>query len=160
MKYPVNTDHLSPNLEYYDEVLKVKKEADKYILSFKWCLSIVESSLYLNLGEKLCVFLYEIDTSSSNGDRFFWIIVGDLPSMYLDVYGPKTTIQVLEDYVSLSKDWISNIEKGLSVEECYPFDADPTEEMAKLLKTRVNIIENSIIPNIDEISLPPALLEL
>lgn len=49
----------------------MKNEADKYISDFAWCLSIEESALYLNLGEKLCVFLYEIDTSSSNGDTFF-----------------------------------------------------------------------------------------
>lgn len=160
VNYPIKAGSLNPDLEFYAEVMKIKQEADRYILSFKWCLSIVESSLYLNLGEKLCIFLYEINTSSSNGDRFFWIIVGDLPSMYLDVYGPKTTIQVLEDYVSLSKDWISNVEEGLSVEDCYPFDASPTEQMAELLKRRVNIIENSIIPNIDEISLPVPLIDL
>ncbi|MGY0039916.1 hypothetical protein [Pedobacter sp. NJ-S-72] len=60
-----------------------------------------------------------------------------------------------ENYVSLSEDWISNVESGLSVKDCYPFDADPTLEMADLLKRRVAIIENSIIPNIDEIELPP-----
>ena len=160
MKYPVKTDGLKPDLEFYTEVVKMQKEADKYLLAFKWCLSIKESSLYLNLGEKLCVFLYEIDTSSSNGDNFFWIVVGDLPAMYLDVYGAKTTIEVLEDYASLASDWISNVELGLSVEDCYPFDAKSTMEMADLLKKRVNIIEKSIIPNIDLIELPPSLMAL
>lgn len=160
MEYPIKTRSIKPSLEFYTEVIKIQKEADNYISDFTWCLSIIESSLYLNLGEKLCVFLYEIDNSSSNGDKFLWLIVGDIPSMYLDVYGPKTTIEVLEDYVSLSKDWISNIESGLSVEDCYPFNTEPTMEMANLLKKRVAIIENSIIPNIDEIELPPSLMVL
>ncbi|WP_442589902.1 hypothetical protein ACSBL2_01445 [Pedobacter sp. AW31-3R] len=159
MKYPINTKNFELNLEYYAEVLSMQKEADRYISDFSWCISVVNSSLYLNLGEKLCIFLYEIDPAK-NADNFVWLIVGDLPSMYLDVYGPKTTIHVLEDYVSLSKDWISNVESGLSVDECYPFDADPTMEMADLLKRRVAIIENSIIPNVDEIKLPSPLYEL
>lgn len=160
MKYPIKTSDIKPSLEFYTEVIKMKKEADEYLLAFKWCLAIEESSLYLNLGEKLCIFLYEIDTSSNNGDKYFWIIVGDLPAMYLDVYSAKTTIEVLENYVSLSKDWISNIESGLSIRDCYPFDADPTIEMADLLKKKVGIIEKLIILNIDEISLPPSLKSL
>lgn len=42
-----------------------------------------------------------------------------------------------------------------SVEDCYPFNAEPTTEMSNMLKKRVNQIENSIIPNVDEIELPP-----
>jgi hypothetical protein len=77
-------------------------------------------------------------------DNFLWIMVGDIPSMYLDVYGSKTTIEVLRRYNALAKDWIYSVERGLSVDECYPFDAEPTMEMADLLKRRVTIIENSI----------------
>lgn len=160
MKYPIITSCIQPDLEFYSEVLKMQKAADDYISGFSCCLSITESSLYLNLGEKLCVFLYEINTSSSNGDRFFWIIVGDLPSMYLDIYGPKTTIEVLEDYVFLYKGWISNVESGFSVKECYPFNAEPILEMANMLKKRVDFIEDSIIPNIDKVELPAALMVL
>jgi hypothetical protein len=160
MKYPIKTSNINPNLEFYTEVVKMQKEADNYLLAFKWCLSIKESSLYLNLGEKLCIFLYEIDTSSSSGDTFFWVIVGDLPAMYLDIYGAKTTIQVLEDYASLASDWISAVESGRSTNDCYPFEAEPTKEMADLLKKRVNIIEKSIIPNVEIIELPPSLMAL
>jgi len=69
--YPITSEFIIPSIEFYTEILKMKNEADKYISDFAWCLSIEESALYLNLGEKLCVFLYEIDTSSSNGDTFF-----------------------------------------------------------------------------------------
>ena len=158
MEFPIKTSEIKPTLEFYTEVVEMQKEADKYLLAFKWCLSVKESSIYLNLGKKLCVFLYEIDTSSSNGDTFFWIIVGDLPAMYLDVYGPKTTIEVLEDYASLASNWISAVESGQSVDDCYPFDAEPTKEMADLLKKRVSIIERFIIPYVDAIELPPSLM--
>jgi len=62
--------------------------------------------------------------------------------------------------VDLSRDWISNVESGLSVDDCFPFEADPTLEMADLLKRRADIIEKSIIPNIDEVKLPSPLYEL
>jgi hypothetical protein len=87
----------------------MQQKADRYVSNFRWCLSIVDSSLYLNLGDKLCIFLYEIKPLSNSADKFLWLIVGDLPSMYLDVYGAMTIIQVLKDYIFLSKNWISNV---------------------------------------------------
>jgi hypothetical protein len=99
-------------------------------------------------------------TTASIEDNFLWIMVGDIPSMYLDVYGSKTTIQVLSKYNVLTKDWIFNIEHGLSVDDCYPFNSEPTIEMADMLKKRVHFIEKTIIPNIDEIDLPSSLMAL
>jgi hypothetical protein len=153
MLYPVDVEDINKKLEFYDEVIKARDEATLYINSFYWCLEIKKTSLYTNLGRVLCIFLFDIINTSSEGDNLLWIIVGDLPSMYLDVYGPTTTVQVLEDYVTLAEDWITQIKTGGSVEDCYPFNASPTVEMAELLETRVNQIKNNLIPNIDEISI-------
>jgi hypothetical protein len=87
-------------------------------------------------------------------------MVGDIPSMYLDVYGAKTTIEVFSRYNALAKDWIFNVEHRLSVNDCYLFDKESTMEMAYMLKKRVDVIEKTIIPNIDEIKLPPSFMGL
>ncbi|WP_152620366.1 hypothetical protein [Pedobacter lusitanus] len=159
MIYPINTSSLTESLDFYTEVISMQARADQYIKGFPWCAAVKTSSLYFNLGEKLCVFLYEIDNSASKEDNFLWVIVGDLPSMYLDTYGPKTTMHVLADYADLAKDWITKVESGLSVAGCYPFNAEPTVEIAEMLKKRVVLIENSVIPNMDEIELPALLKE-
>jgi len=119
---------------------------------------VKESTLYLNLGSTLCIFLMEIDNAASDEDNFLWIMVGDIPSMHLDVYGTKTTIEVLDRYNALARDWIFNVQHGLSVDDCYPFDTESTIEMADMLKKRVDFIEKTIIPNIDEIKLPPSFM--
>ena len=160
MIYPIKTTALQENLDFYAEVILMEERATQYIKGFPWCRAVIESFLYFNLGEKLCVFLYEIDNSSSKDDNFLWIVVGDLPPMYLDIYGPKNTVHVLADYVDLAKNWISNIEAGLSVAGCYPFNIEPTMEMAGLLKKRVVLIENAILANMDEIELPSVLKAL
>jgi len=157
MIYPIKTTALQENLDFYAEVILMQERATQYIKGFPWCKAVTASSLYFNLGEKLCVFLYEIDNASSKEDNFLWIVVGDLPSMYLDIYGPKNTVHVLADYVDLAKDWISNVEAGLSVAGCYPFNLEPTAEIADLLKKRVVLIENAILANMDEIGLPAEL---
>jgi len=160
MTYPIESEFITPSLEFYSEVVEQKDRAFAYIESFKWCGNVKNSSLYLNLGSVICIFLFEIDNLASKDDNFLWIVVGDLPSMYLDVYGSKTTVEVLERYSGLARDWISNVESNLSVEDCYPFEVGPTKEMAQMLKKRIRQIEESIMPNIDEIELPPFLKEL
>lgn len=59
-------------------------------------------------------------------------MVDDLPSMYLDVYGSKNTIEVLQRYSDLAKEWIENVESEVCVDDCYPFNAQPTIEMSNM----------------------------
>lgn len=160
MEYPIRVKALTEAVEFYPEVIKMNDQASVYIEGFRWCKEVRDSVLYLNLGSTLCIFLFEIENSASSEDNFLWIMVGDIPAMYLDVYGSKTTIEVLRRYNALAKDWISNVERGLSVDDCYPFNAEPTMEMADMLKKRVDFIEKTIIPNIDEVELPPSLMVL
>lgn len=157
MIYPIKTTELQENLDFYSEVILMQERATQYLQGFPWCKAVIASSLYFNLGEKLCVFLYEIDNAASKDDNFLWVVVGDLPPMYLDIYGPKNTVHVLADYVDLAKKWISVIEASLPVTDCYPFNIAPTMEMAVLLKQRVVLIENAILANMDEIGLPAGL---
>ena len=158
MEYPKKVKDLKKTADFYSEAKEMDQKAVLYIKDFGWCREVKESTLYLNLGSTLCIFLMEIDNAASDEDNFLWIMVGDIPSMHLDVYGTKTTIEVLDRYNALARDWIFNVQHGLSVDDCYPFDTESTIEMADMLKKRVDFIEKTIIPNIDEIKLPPSFM--
>lgn len=80
------------------------------------------------------------------------MIVGDLPAIYLDVYGAKTTKEALERYVELAEDWISNIKAERSVKDCYPFKIEPTIAMAELLERRTSFIKDQLLNNVEDIS--------
>jgi len=153
MHYPIKYKKLTTNVEYYSEVVVLHKEAENYLYNFDWCESINNSSLYINLGSKLCVFLFEIDNSASKEDNTLWVIVGDIPSMYLDIYGPKSTREVLNTYVELAEDWIEHVKLGKSIDECYPFNAEATSQMADLLEKKITFIKNKVIENIEEVQL-------
>jgi hypothetical protein len=73
--------------------------------------------------------------------------------MYLDIHGPKTTKQVLEDYIRLAEDWINQVKSGKSIKNCYPFNVEPIVEMASLLEKRTLFIKNTLIYNIEDVSL-------
>ncbi len=153
MNYPINYKEITNDIDFYSEVNKLQEEAETYIKSFKWCKDIKNCSLYTNIGRVFCIFLFEIENSASSEDNFLWLIVGDLPAMYLDTFGAKSTKEVVEDYIMLAEDWINNIKAGESIINCYPFNAAPTLEMAELLEKRVSFMKSTLMDNIEDIKL-------
>jgi hypothetical protein len=153
MNYPIDIKQVTNKIEFQTEVIKEYKEAAEYLLGFPWCWKIVNAQLYLNLGSTLCIFLFEIENSASSEDNYLWVVVGDIPPMYLDIHGPKSTKEVLEDYVRLAEDWIFHVKSGKSIENCYPFNAALTLEMAELLEERTVFMKNTLIKNIEDVPL-------
>jgi len=146
--YPVKVKNIPANLEFYPEVIKLYDEAEKYISDFHWCEKIINADLYFNLGEVLCIFLFEIDNTASDEDNLLWVVVGDIPPAYLDIYGTENTKAVLLNYMALAKDWVNAVRNGKSVEDCYPFDTEPTLEMADILATRIDFIKTNLMENL------------
>ena len=153
MNYPVDFRNVDRTLEFYDEVVDIQKEAENYLLSFYWCREVRNCFLYTNIGRVFCIFLFEIINSSSPKDNFVWVIVGDIPPMYLDTFGPKSTVEVTELYIDLAEDWIACIKEGSSIDECYPFNAEPTLELAELLEKKISFMKNNVIENIEDVML-------
>ena len=153
--YPISFTNIDNSLEFYDEVLKVKSEAYEYINSFKWCEKIVDSQLYFNLGSAFCVFIIDIvnNQSKDKADNKLWVIVGDLPSMYLDSHNVKSLKDSLEVYVELAEEWVENVIAKKSVKECFPFHKKPSMKLAKFLNNRIGFISTEILENLDDIVL-------
>lgn len=153
MAYPVNYKNISPQIAFYGEIVEAHRQAEAYLLGFKWCVKVKDSFLYYSLDKVFSIFLFEIDNLQSANDNFLWVIVGDIPSMYLDVYGPKSTREVLEDYIRLAENWIATIQAGDPVENCFPFNAEPTIELAQLLQSKVSFMKNTLLAHIDDVQL-------
>lgn len=151
MKYPVNFKAISTDTEFFQEVITLHREAENYLLDFKWCEKIKNSFIYINLGSVFCIFLFEIVNTQSSDDDFLWVIAGDIPSMYLDVFGARTTKEVVKDYVDLAEDWINNIKEEKSVERCYHFNVEPNIELALLLEKKVSFMKSTLLDNIEDI---------
>ena len=73
--------------------------------------------------------------------------------MYLDSYGPRTTREVVEDYIGVSEDWINHIKAEKGVDGCYPFNVEPTIEMAELLEKKVLFMKNELLTNMVDMPL-------
>lgn len=152
MNYPININDIRTSLEFYSEVELLIKEAKAYLKEHSWCKKIYDGWLFTNIGYAINIFLFRIENSQSIDDNLIWVIVGDFPPMYLDTYNISTTIEVVEVYVELTRDWISKAENDESLEDCYPLDAQTDKISIDLLKKKIEFLENKIIPNIEEIS--------
>jgi hypothetical protein len=153
--FPISVNSIPSYIEFYDEVLEMDYEATEYLNGFKWCKKIKEKYLYYNLGSTLCVFLFDIENKQSKekGDSLLWVIVGDLPSMYLDTFNVKTLKEALETYIDLANDWADKIITKQQMENCFPFEVKPTIKLAKALKSRVKFIKNNLMKNITDVDI-------
>ena len=124
---------------------KLSHEADDYITSFRWCPVIKEKFFGFGVGYIIAVFLYHFDSQINETDDWLWVIVGDLPSVYLVIDNTNSPMDALEGYCELMEDWANNIMAGNSIDECYPVQAAPTKENAQMLLNRIEFIRREFL---------------
>ena len=79
-------------------------------------------------------------------DRDLWVVVGDLPPAYFVIDLALTAPAALETYCELMEDWADAVLSGGNVSDCFPIAAEPTEEHARMLLSRLEYIRQEFIP--------------
>jgi len=151
MNYPIHIQEINSSVEFHNEVLKLKNEAETYIKQYPWCAKIYGGWLITNIGFAVNIYLFKIENTQSTDDDLIWVIVGDFPPMYLDTYNVSSTTEVCETYIELASEWIAKVENSESIEECYPLDANQDKNSIELLKRKVKLLREKILPNIKDI---------
>ena len=129
------------------ELEEMLDRARHFISDFKWCRSIKNEYFGYGIGGILAVFLFEIDPISDQVDEFVWVVVGDIPPAYLTSLENFTWEDALEGYVEEMSKWIEAVEQNQPVDKLIPVNAPSTQAYAELLKTRLAIIKESILPS-------------
>lgn len=148
---PIPVLEIDSSIEFYSEVNQIYNEAKDYLKNFKWCNKIYNGYLYFNMGSTLCIFLFNIENNQSSEDNEIWVVIGDIPTMYLDTVGATSIKEVLSNYIDLASDWIFNVLNNKTLEDSYPFNTEPTKENALLLQSRINFMKNNILENIEDL---------
>jgi hypothetical protein len=145
-------NYLSATNESDKVILELSKRATAYLLSHPWCVDIVNGWLAISWNEEILgVFLYEIKSNIENFDQYIWMIVGDLPSVYIDIESATNPKDALSCYIDIMNDWVEAVNNNEHVEDCYPVEVPPTKENASMLKHRLNMLENYLNGEFDEI---------
>lgn len=129
-------------------VLELIDKASSFLLSHSWCTAIVNGWLGREWGHILGIFLFEITPVDSEVDDVVWVVVGDVPPAYIDIESAVNIEQVVAAYIDIMMDWVECVEAGSSVEEVYPVAVPPTLEYANMLRTRLELISNRILPEL------------
>lgn len=131
-------------IDEFKAILNLYEEAKTFLENFDWCKKTISCWYDSGIYEKIGVFLFKIEPINKDVDEFIWIIIGDLPTVYLD----QSVIngqEALKIYCELMKEWADNIIQGKSINECYPIPVDPTKENAELLIKRIEFIKKELL---------------
>jgi len=84
------------------------------------------------------VFLAEAEPAAPDVDREVWVVVGDLPPLYLVTDDLETPADALAAYIAHRRAWVEAVRANHSVAHLAPVDVEPTREWAAALATRLD----------------------
>jgi hypothetical protein len=143
---------LCPDISGEDEeetqlLLSMADEAMRYVQKFKWAPPIDSMHLAYGLGGCVAIFLVTFKRPIPGSlDRQLWIVVGDLPSVYMVADAGPDAKEALIAYCELMEEWADSVLVGRDLSECFPVGVEPTHELANMLKGRTKFIREEIIP--------------
>lgn len=119
-------------------------EAERYLAGQRWCGAVRERWLGLGVGGVVDVALLRIDPLE-DADEWLWVVVGDVPPLYLDVDELPDAGAALEAYIALRREWVDAVRANEPVDELAPVDVAPTAEHADMLADRLDDLEREIL---------------
>jgi hypothetical protein len=122
------------------------EEAQSYLESFPWCVSIEEGYFGDGVPDAVAVFLFRIEPSRPEIDKWLWVILGDLPPAYLLTHISKTPSQALEGYIEEMSKWVALAKESKFSKKVIPVDAPPTPENAADLEERLMLLARDVVP--------------
>lgn len=113
-----------------------------FLLSHDWCFAISSAYFGIGVGGIFSIFLIEVD---GDCDDWLWVVEGDLPSAYLVIDQASNPRQALRVYLQLMRQWIMAVRGQCRFDDAYPVDAEPTEENARQLESRLEYLETEFL---------------
>ena len=128
---------------------QLRDTASKYLLSFSWCVSILETYYGDGVAGIVGVFLFRLLSARPEIDEWLWVVVGDLPPAYFVTDDLKSPYEVLEAYIEHRSRWVKCAMEGKTPpHDVMPIDdVPPTAEWAKDLQTRLDTLREHILPS-------------
>jgi hypothetical protein len=120
-------------------------DAQSYLERQRWCARITERYFGLGVGGIIAVFLFRIVPSGPAADDLVWVIVGDVPSLYVSTDEAPNAAAALDGYLGAMEAWVKAVKHGEPVDDLAPVGVEPTLEMAAMLESRVNFIDKQVL---------------
>lgn len=120
-------------------------EAADYVNAQKWCSKVVESFYGFGVGGVVAVFLFNICSEDTEVDDYVWVIVGDIPSLYLTVENCPNPACALDGYIGALEQWAEAAIEQKTMEGLPPVSAPATVKNGKDLKRRLEFLDREVL---------------
>ena len=120
--------------------------AEKYIRSFPWCKNVREVYFGDGYGGVVAVFLFHIEPTRADVDKWLWVISCDVSPAYLVTDSCKTPSQALEGYIEEVSKWIQMAKQGRASKDVIPVYMPATPENAADAQRRLKVLQEAIVP--------------
>jgi hypothetical protein len=128
---------------------ELERRARAFVQSHAWAPPIKEMLLAFGVGGVIGLYLVRFEQGISSGEgkgaTEIWVVVGDLPSIYFETEGSETRAAALRTYCDIAEAWADAVLSGADCSECFPVPVQPTEEHARMLKSRLQTIREEFI---------------
>lgn len=128
---------------------KMSEDAERYISSFSWCGSILDSYFGGGTGGLFAVFFFHIRPSRRGISPWIWVMVGDVPSSYLPLDDCRSPLEALDVYIQGMGKWVrlaSQGKTGTAQQGVPPVNVPATPEWAEQLDQRLKILASLVRP--------------
>jgi hypothetical protein len=148
----INRSKLKPIFAIHNnEVKKLAKEAEMFLLSHHWCRTIEYGYLSWAVAGVIGVFLFDIIPSEPEVDKTLWVVTGDIPSAYLVTDEAETWQEALEAYVYEMNRWVEAVRAGKSLDDIIPVNVEPDLKYAEMLEGRLSFMKKNFINTIEPV---------
>jgi hypothetical protein len=123
--------------------------AERYLLSFSWCDSIVSAYFGGEVAKILAIFLFNISPARPDVNEWIWIIVGDIPPAYLPLEDCESAMEAFETYIDGMKRWAVPAREGrvgTPEEGVPPVNAPATLESAEKVEIQLRVLTDGVRP--------------
>jgi len=129
---------------------EMAKDAVEYAQSFEWCVELHDQYFGDGVSGVVALFLFRITIRGFDTPEWVWIIVGDLPSVYLEFDGFPTPRAALLRYIEGLEEWLEASPEERASGDVIPIKVLQEPEFIEMLKGRGAALRSSILPHIRE----------
>jgi hypothetical protein len=127
------------------EVRDLADEAVRFLEGHAWCRRVKSGELAFAIAGVIGVFKIVLEPARADVDSVLWVVTGDLPPAYLVTDDAPDWQSALAGYVDEMRKWVAAVRDGTSTAGVIPVSAEPTEEHAEMLESRLKFIESEFI---------------
>ena len=119
-------------------------QARAFLERHPWCERIIDLEYGDGVGSIVGVFRATIVPAEPGVDEQLWVIVGDVPPLYLVTEELPTPRSALRAYLEWRREWIDAVRNRRPTDDLPAVDMAPTEANADRLAVRLDFIETAV----------------